>query len=79
MKIAIPDLETGDIIDYTVSSTLDWDMKTEGINFTPFIFSLFMETVAVGRVLISCEGGSGVITCGCVELWGCNIKEEFKK
>ena len=40
MKIAIPDLETGDIIDYTVSSTLDWDMKTEGINFTPFIFSL---------------------------------------
>ena len=40
MKIAIPDLEIGDIIDYSVSSSLDWDMKTEGINFTPFIFSL---------------------------------------
>lgn len=40
MKIAIPDLEVGDIIDYTVSSSLDWDMKTAGINFTPFIFSL---------------------------------------
>ena len=40
MKIAIPDLEIGDIIDYTINSTLDWDMKTEGINFTPFIFSL---------------------------------------
>lgn len=40
MKIAIPDLEVGDIIDYTVNSGLDWDMKTEGINFTPFIFSL---------------------------------------
>ncbi|MBK6635156.1 MAG: DUF3857 domain-containing protein [Chitinophagaceae bacterium] len=39
-KIAIPDLEVGDIIDYTINSTLDWDMKTEGINFTPFIFSL---------------------------------------
>jgi Domain of Unknown Function with PDB structure (DUF3857) len=40
MKIAIPDLEIGDIIDYTVKSGLDWDMKSEGINFTPFIFSL---------------------------------------
>jgi len=40
MKIAIPDLEIGDIIDYTLNSTLDWDMKTAGINFTPFIFSL---------------------------------------
>ena len=40
MKIAIPDLEAGDIIDYTVSSSLDWDMKESGINFTPFIFSL---------------------------------------
>jgi len=40
MKIAIPDLEAGDIIDYTISSNLEWDMKTEGINFTPFIFSL---------------------------------------
>lgn len=40
MKIAIPDLEVGDIIDFTISSSLDWDMKTEGINFTPFIFSL---------------------------------------
>ena len=40
MKIAIPDLEVGDIIDYSINSTLDWDMKTEGINFTPFIFSL---------------------------------------
>lgn len=39
-KIAIPDLEAGDIIDYTINSTLAWDMKTEGINFTPFIFSL---------------------------------------
>ncbi len=40
MKIAIPDLEIGDIIDYTIHSSLDWDMKTAGINFTPFIFSL---------------------------------------
>ena len=40
MKIAIPDLEPGDIVDYTIKSSLDWDMKTEGINFTPFIFSL---------------------------------------
>ena len=40
MKIAIPDLEVGDIIDYTLNSTLDWDMKNDGINFTPFIFSL---------------------------------------
>ena len=40
MKIAIPDLEVGDIIDYSINSTLDWDMKAEGINFTPFIFSL---------------------------------------
>jgi hypothetical protein len=39
-KIAIPDLEVGDIIDYTVRSTIDWDMKEEGIGFTPFIFSL---------------------------------------
>jgi hypothetical protein len=40
MKIAIPDLEIGDIVDYTVKSTYDWDMKQEGIQFTPFIFSL---------------------------------------
>ncbi|HYO21058.1 MAG TPA: hypothetical protein VER36_01550, partial [Flavisolibacter sp.] len=40
MKIAIPDLEVGDIIDYTVRSTIDWDMKEHGIEFTPFIFSL---------------------------------------
>lgn len=40
MKIAIPDLEVGDIVDYTINSSLDWDMKTAGINFTPFIFSL---------------------------------------
>ncbi len=40
MKIAIPDLEVGDIIDYKVNSSVDWDMKTAGINFTPFIFSL---------------------------------------
>jgi hypothetical protein len=40
MKIAIPDLEIGDIIDYTVKSTIDWDMKTNGIEFSPFIFSL---------------------------------------
>ena len=40
LKIAIPDLEVGDIIDYNVRSTIDWDMRTEGIGFTPFIFSL---------------------------------------
>lgn len=40
MKIAVPDLEVGDIIDYTVKSTIDWDMKAEGIGFTPFIFTL---------------------------------------
>ncbi len=40
MKIAIPNLEVGDIIDYTVRSTIDWDMKTDGVQFTPFIFSL---------------------------------------
>ena len=40
LKIAIPDLEVGDIIDYNVRSTIDWDMRTEGIAFTPFIFSL---------------------------------------
>ncbi len=39
-KIAIPDLEVGDIIDYTLRSTINWDMKAEGIGFTPFIFSL---------------------------------------
>ncbi len=39
-KIAIPDLEVGDIIDYNVRSTIDWDMRTNGIEFTPFIFSL---------------------------------------
>lgn len=39
-KIAIPDLDTGDIIDYTINSTIDWDMKENGIGFTPFIFSL---------------------------------------
>jgi len=39
-KIAIPNLEVGDIIDYTIKSTINWDMKTEGIQFTPFIFSL---------------------------------------
>ena len=40
MKIAIPNLEVGDIIDYTVRSIFDWDMKTAGVQFTPFIFSL---------------------------------------
>lgn len=40
MKIAIPDLEVGDIIDYTLKSSVDWDMKQEGIEFSPFIFSL---------------------------------------
>ena len=40
MKIAIPNLEVGDIIDYTVQSTIDWDMKQNGIEFSPFIFSL---------------------------------------
>lgn len=39
-KIAIPDLEIGDIIDYTIHSTIDWDMKENGVGFTPFIFSL---------------------------------------
>ncbi|MEO8406554.1 MAG: DUF3857 domain-containing protein, partial [Chitinophagaceae bacterium] len=39
-KIAIPDLEVGDIIDYTIKSTIDWDMRQNGIGFTPFIFSL---------------------------------------
>ncbi len=39
-KIAIPDLEVGDIIDYNIRSTIDWDMKENGIGFTPFIFSL---------------------------------------
>jgi hypothetical protein len=40
MKIAIPDLEVGDIVDYTLRSSIDWDMKQNGIEFTPFIFSL---------------------------------------
>jgi len=40
MKIAIPDLEVGDIVDYTVQSSYDWDMRENGIEFTPFIFSL---------------------------------------
>jgi hypothetical protein len=40
MKIAIPNLEVGDIVDYTLRSTYDWDMKENGIQFTPFIFSL---------------------------------------
>jgi hypothetical protein len=40
LKIAIPDLEVGDIIDYNIRSTFDWDMRSEGIGFTPFIFSL---------------------------------------
>lgn len=39
-KIAIPDLEVGDIIDYNLRSTIDWDMKENGVGFTPFIFSL---------------------------------------
>jgi len=39
-KMAIQDLEVGDVIDYTLRSTIDWDMKTEGIGFKPFIFSL---------------------------------------
>ena len=39
-KIAIPDLEVGDIIDYSIHSTIDWDMKQNGVGFTPFIFSL---------------------------------------
>lgn len=40
MKIAIPNLEVGDIIDYTVKSSFSWDMKSSGVDFTPFIFSL---------------------------------------
>lgn len=40
MKMAIPDLEVGDIVDFTIKSSYDWDMKQEGIQFTPFIFSL---------------------------------------
>lgn len=43
MKMAIPDLEVGDIIDYTVRSTIDWDLREHGIEFTPFIFSLANE------------------------------------
>ncbi|TMI83918.1 MAG: DUF3857 domain-containing protein, partial [Bacteroidetes bacterium] len=39
-KIAIPDLEVGDIIDYTLKSTINWDMKIDGVGFKPFIFSL---------------------------------------
>ncbi|MEI9809054.1 MAG: DUF3857 domain-containing protein [Bacteroidota bacterium] len=39
-KIAIPDLEVGDIIDYSIRSTINWDMRENGIGFTPFIFSL---------------------------------------
>ncbi|HEV8285925.1 MAG TPA: hypothetical protein VGQ09_16550 [Chitinophagaceae bacterium] len=39
-KIAIPNLEIGDIIDYTLKSTFNWDMKADGIGFKPFIFSL---------------------------------------
>ena len=39
-KIAIPNLEIGDIIDYTVRSTINWDMRTDGVAFKPFIFSL---------------------------------------
>jgi hypothetical protein len=39
-KIAIPDLEVGDIIDYNLRSTINWDMREAGIGFTPFIFSL---------------------------------------
>jgi hypothetical protein len=39
-KLAIPDLEVGDIIDYNLRSTIDWDMKESGVGFTPFIFSL---------------------------------------
>ncbi|MBC7949733.1 MAG: DUF3857 domain-containing protein [Chitinophagaceae bacterium] len=39
-KIAIPDLEVGDIIDYDIRSTIDWDMRENGVGFTPFIFSL---------------------------------------
>jgi hypothetical protein len=40
MKLAIPDLEIGDIIDYTVRSSIDWDLRGNGIEFHPFIFSL---------------------------------------
>jgi hypothetical protein len=40
LKIAIPDLEVGDIIDYSIRSTVDWDMKDQGVEFIPFIFSL---------------------------------------
>src|SRR5678809_1716223 len=39
-KIAVPDLEVGDVIDYTLRSTINWDMKTDGVGFKPFIFSL---------------------------------------
>jgi len=39
-KIAIPDLDIGDIIDYTLKSTINWDMKIDGVGFKPFIFSL---------------------------------------
>ena len=40
MKLAIPDLEIGDIIDYTIRSSIDWDLRENGIEFHPFIFSL---------------------------------------
>ncbi|HET9824653.1 MAG TPA: hypothetical protein VFP87_04935, partial [Chitinophagaceae bacterium] len=36
----IPDLDVGDIVDYTLKSTIDWDMKLDGIGFKSFIFSL---------------------------------------
>lgn len=39
-KIAIPDLEIGDIVDYKYDSRIDWDMRKNGIEFTPFIFTL---------------------------------------
>jgi hypothetical protein len=39
-KIAIPNLDVGDIIDYTLKSTMYWDMKMDGIAFKPFMFSL---------------------------------------
>src|SRR5262245_58673552 len=39
-KIAIPNLQIGDIIDYTLRSTINWDMRMEGVAFKPFMFSL---------------------------------------
>ncbi len=49
MKIAIPDLEVGDIIDYTIKSTFDWDMKESSLRllFSPFptVIQLYSSSI----------------------------------